>query len=75
VPQQGPSLDPQIRYIRNGRDVAAWARNDAAYQAFLNAALLLMLPPALNVLNEGGGFGVPLKIRIRTGMRRSRTRS
>ncbi|MFN0207094.1 MAG: vanadium-dependent haloperoxidase [Planctomycetota bacterium] len=61
VPQAAVTIDPQDRYIRNGRDIAAWVRNDAAYQAFLNAALILMLPPNANVFNEGGGMGAPLK--------------
>lgn len=61
VPPAAVTIDAQDRYIRNGRDIAAWVRNDAAYQAFLNAALILMSPPAANVFNEGGGIGAPLK--------------
>lgn len=43
-----------MRYIRNGRDLANYVRNDAIYQAYLNAALLLSAP------QDSGGLGVPL---------------
>ncbi len=43
-----------IRYIRSGRDLTAYVRNDAVYQAYLNAALLLLTP------QTSGGLGVPL---------------
>jgi len=34
--------DPTPRYIRNGRDLAEWVHYDFLYQAFLNAALILL---------------------------------
>jgi hypothetical protein len=35
-------LDPTPRYIRNLRDMAAWVRIDALYQAYLHACLIMM---------------------------------
>lgn len=35
-------LDPSSRYIRNGRDLAEYLHRDFTYQAFLNAALILL---------------------------------
>lgn len=40
-------FDPTPRYIRNGRDLTEYVHRDYSYQAFLNAALIL--------LNFGGG--------------------
>lgn len=34
--------DPTPRYIRNLRDLAAWVRIDALYQAYLHACLIMM---------------------------------
>lgn len=61
--QKGQTPDRQItasgvRYIRNARDLAAYVQNDAIYQAYLNAALLLMTPRDLS-LGNSGGLGVP----------------
>lgn len=42
------------RLIRNGRDLAAFVRNDAIYQTYLNAALLLVTAA------DKGGLGVPV---------------
>jgi len=38
----GNTLDPSARYIRNGRDLAEYVHRDFSYQAFLNAALILL---------------------------------
>jgi hypothetical protein len=42
---QGPfaknQIDPQARYVRNGRDLAAYVHTDQAYEAFYNAAIWL----------------------------------
>lgn len=43
-----------VRYIRSGRDLAEYVHNDAIYQAYLNAALLLMTPKNM------GGLEVPI---------------
>ncbi|HLM03425.1 MAG TPA: vanadium-dependent haloperoxidase, partial [Pyrinomonadaceae bacterium] len=43
-----------MRFIRSGRDLAEYVHNDAIYQAYLNAALILMTPAKL------GGLGVPI---------------
>ncbi len=40
------------RYIRNGRDLAEWVHYDFLYQAFLNAALILMNHRPESVLSE-----------------------
>ncbi|HEX3144476.1 MAG TPA: vanadium-dependent haloperoxidase [Pyrinomonadaceae bacterium] len=36
------TLDPTPRYIRNGRDLSEYVHRDFTYQAFLNAALILI---------------------------------
>jgi membrane-associated phospholipid phosphatase len=43
-----------MRYIRSGRDLTEFVHNDAIYQAYLNAALNLMVPASM------GGLGVPI---------------
>ena len=35
-------LDPTVRYIRTGRDLASYVHSDYVYQAFLNACLILL---------------------------------
>ena len=42
------------RYIRSGRDIAEYVHSDAIYQAYLNAALILMTAA------DSGGLGVPV---------------
>lgn len=42
------------RYIRSGRDLAEYVHNDAIYQPYLNAALILMTAA------NAGGLGVPV---------------
>lgn len=53
-----PSLMTQYdsipRYIRSARDIAEYVRNDAIYQTYLNAALIMMTPQSM------GGLEVPL---------------
>lgn len=41
-PGIGNAFDPVRRYIRNGRDLAAYVQVDALYEAYLNAALILL---------------------------------
>lgn len=36
------TFDPQLRYIRNGRDMAQWVHMDVLFQAYFQAALILM---------------------------------
>lgn len=36
------SVDPTPRYLRNGRDLGEYVHRDFTYQAFLNAALILL---------------------------------
>ena len=40
-PGKGPAAPAPVRYISNGRDLAAYLHVDFNYQAFLNAALIL----------------------------------
>src|SRR6266404_1400605 len=42
APITGNTLDPSARYIRNGRDLTEYVHRDFSYQAFLNAALILL---------------------------------
>ncbi|HEX4947459.1 MAG TPA: vanadium-dependent haloperoxidase, partial [Blastocatellia bacterium] len=34
-------LDPTLRYVRNGRDLARWVQVDVLFQAYFNAVLIL----------------------------------
>jgi hypothetical protein len=43
--------DPQPRYLRNGRDLAEYVHYDFAYQAYLNAALILVNSSRKTILN------------------------
>lgn len=54
TPSRSTAYDSQKRYIRSGRDLAEYVHNDAIYQEYFNAALLLMTPPKL------GGLGARL---------------
>lgn len=40
-PSNRNRLDPQARYLRNGRDLGEYVHQDFTYQSYLNAALLL----------------------------------
>jgi membrane-associated phospholipid phosphatase len=45
----GPTaLDPLPRHIRNGRDLGEYVHRDFTYQAFLNAALILLSMPGVS---------------------------
>jgi len=41
-PYRKEVFDPALRYIRNGRDLAQFAHYDYTYQAFLQAALIIL---------------------------------
>jgi hypothetical protein len=41
-PTQSDAFDATPRYIRNGRDLAAYVHLDALYEAYLNACLILL---------------------------------
>lgn len=59
TPDMGDEITPDgMRYIRSGRDLTRYVQNDAIYQAYLNAALLLMSPKSNSPTS--GGLGVPL---------------
>lgn len=42
APGETDALDPVRRYVRNGRDLAAYVHVDALYEAYLNACLALL---------------------------------
>ncbi len=44
-PRQAEQIDPTRRFIRNGRDLAWWVHMDVLFQAYFNAALILLAPP------------------------------
>jgi hypothetical protein len=50
-PWREASYDPVPRYIRNGRDLAEYAHYDFPYQAYLNAALILINSGPKSILN------------------------
>jgi membrane-associated phospholipid phosphatase len=51
--------DPQLRYLRDGRDMAEYVHNDVLYQEYLNAALMLIKMKA--PLNSGNPYPPTLK--------------
>lgn len=53
-------FDNQRRYIRNGRDLAAWVHIDVLFQAYFNACLILGTPPEPGNQPTGGGIGCPV---------------
>jgi len=53
------AYDPTRRYIRNGRDLSAWVQNDVLFQAYFNAALILVTPANASQ-GQSGGSGAPL---------------
>jgi hypothetical protein len=52
TPPEMDQIDPQMRYIRNGRDIGQYVHIDVLYQAYFNAMLILLTPKA------GGGLGL-----------------
>ena len=54
LPTQEDQFDSTPRFIRDGRDLAPWVHMDALYQAYLNAALILLGSPSQ------GGMLAPL---------------
>jgi hypothetical protein len=53
-------LDPQRRYIRNGRDLAMWVHMDVLFQAYFNACLILIALP--NDDPTASGLGCTLNL-------------
>lgn len=58
-PSSGPQFDPTRRYIRNGRDLSQWVHIDVLFQAYFDAALIIMTPPDATDTVTGGGIGCP----------------
>lgn len=54
TPNKKTIFDGTKRFIRDGRDIAEYVHNDAIYQTYFNAALVLMTKP------DSGGLGVPV---------------
>jgi hypothetical protein len=48
-------LDPQRRYVRNGRDIAMWVHMDILFQAYFNACLILIALPNDDITASGLG--------------------
>ncbi len=59
APIQSENPDPQLRYVRSGRDLAEYVHNDVLFQEYLNAALMLMKMKA--PLNSGNPYPPSLK--------------
>lgn len=57
LPPENP--DSQLRYLRDGRDMAEYVHNDVLYQEYLNAALMLIKMRA--PLNSGNPYPPTLK--------------
>jgi hypothetical protein len=51
-PWREVAFDPIPRYIRNSRDLAEYVHFDFAYQAYLNAALILLNSGPRSLLNQ-----------------------
>lgn len=52
-PSESLLFDPTLRYIRNGQDLGSYVHTDYSFQAYLNAALILLNygSDALNITN------------------------
>jgi hypothetical protein len=57
-PERGNVFERVHCYIRNGRDLAEWVHQDVLFQAYFNACLILLAPPAAS--EEIGGIGAAL---------------
>lgn len=53
------TFDPVRRFIHRTRDLAQWVHVDVLFQAYFNAALILMTPPDSRSRPTGGGIGCP----------------
>ena len=58
-PLQSENPDPQLRYVRSGRDLAEYVHNDVLFQEYLCAVLMLMKMKA--PLNSGNPYPPTLK--------------
>jgi membrane-associated phospholipid phosphatase len=58
-PAGAVQFDPQRRFLRNARDLAAWVHKDVLFQAYFDACLILISPPDASEA-ESGGIGCPL---------------
>jgi hypothetical protein len=60
TPKKTDQIDPTRYYIRNGRDMGQWVHIDVLFQAYFNAALIMLAAPDANDKDTGGGMSVPL---------------
>jgi membrane-associated phospholipid phosphatase len=58
-PAGAVQFDPQRRFLRNARDLAAWVHKDVLFQAYFDACLILISAPDATEA-ESGGIGCPL---------------
>ncbi len=58
-PADGVQYDPQRRFLRNARDLAAWVHKDVLFQAYFDACLILITAPDATEA-ESNGIGCPL---------------
>ncbi len=58
-PAGAVQFDPQRRFLRNARDLAAWVHKDVLFQAYFDACLILITPPDATEA-ESAGIGCPL---------------
>lgn len=59
-PVQSQNFDATARYIRNGRDLSQWVHVDVLFEAYFNAALILLQGPNAPVPVNNAGLGAPL---------------
>ena len=59
-PVQSQTFDTTARYIRNGRDLSQWVHVDVLFEAYFNAALILLQGPNAHVPVNNAGLGAPL---------------
>jgi hypothetical protein len=60
TPEKTDRFDSVRRYVNTGRDLAQWVHVDVLFQAYFDAALILLTPPDPSDLVTGGGLGAPL---------------
>lgn len=58
-PAGAVQFDPQRRFLRNARDLAAWVHKDVLFQAYFDACLILITPTDATD-PESGGIGCRL---------------
>uniref|UniRef100_A0A6C0D019 Uncharacterized protein n=1 Tax=viral metagenome TaxID=1070528 RepID=A0A6C0D019_9ZZZZ len=57
VPLENQVFDPELRYVRNPRDMAKWVHMDVLFEAYFNALLIIM--NASSAATQNYGIGCP----------------